>query len=101
MPWVRFPETYIDSIERAVEEAEDALCEACPRVPRDPELEAYALVLVATDTQMDRAIAYLEDCGYSAVHAKGRLLLRAAERALRHAGSLDPNHSPEQDKRPL
>ncbi len=35
---------------------------------------------------LDRATTYLKDCDGSPEHATGRLLLRAAERALRKAG---------------
>lgn len=49
------------------------------------ELMDYALVAEVTDTPLDRAIVYLKDTG-SPKHALGRLLIRAAERALRAAG---------------
>lgn len=48
----------------------------------------YALLVEATSTPLDRAIAYLRDCGREPEQAKGRLLLRAAERALRRAGEI-------------
>jgi hypothetical protein len=51
-------------------------------------LWAYALLMLATDTPTDRAITYLKDTG-SPQHARGRLLLRAAERALREAGDIE------------
>ena len=51
-------------------------------------LHIYALLVLATDTEYERAVVYLKDCGGSPAHAKGRLLLRAAERALRAAGDL-------------
>jgi hypothetical protein len=52
-----------------------------------PGLMDYALVAEVTDTPLDRAIVYLKDTG-SPQHALGRLLLRAAERALREAGDV-------------
>lgn len=52
------------------------------------DLEDYALLVLATDTPIDRAITYLKDTG-SPLHARGRLLLRAAERALRAAGEVE------------
>jgi hypothetical protein len=50
-----------------------------------PEWFAYALLVLATDTPIDRAITYIKDTG-SPGHARGRLLLRAAERSLRESG---------------
>mgnify|MGYP001583177894 CR=1 FL=1 len=52
------------------------------------ELWEYARLVIATDHDVDRAIVYLKDTR-SPVHAKGRLLLRAAERALRTAGDIE------------
>jgi len=54
----------------------------------EPTLYEYAALVLATGTPLDRAVAYLEDTG-SPGHATGRLLLRAAERALRAAGDLN------------
>jgi hypothetical protein len=48
----------------------------------------YALLVLATGTPLDRAITYLKDTG-SPQHARGRLLLRAAEKALREAGDIE------------
>lgn len=48
---------------------------------------SYARLVLATDTPVDRAVAYLVDTG-SPESASGRLLLRAAERALRGSGDL-------------
>lgn len=48
----------------------------------------YALLVIALGHEVDRAIVYLKDCDGSPEHAKGRLLLRAAERALREAGDI-------------
>jgi hypothetical protein len=45
----------------------------------------YALLILVTDTPRERAVTYLEDTG-SPEAATGRLLLRAAERALREDG---------------
>ncbi len=53
--------------------------------PKWHELHEYALLVLATETPIDRAIAYLKDTG-SPESATGRLLLRAAERALRESG---------------
>ena len=97
--WVHFPEYYVDDIDRKVEDTEDALV-AATKKPRCPALQAYALLVVTTATSMGRAITYLEDCG-SPEHARGRLLLRAAERALRQAGAEKPDRCPEQDDVPL
>lgn len=48
----------------------------------------YARLVVVLGHEVDRAIVYLKDCDGSPEHAKGRLLLRAAERALREAGDI-------------
>lgn len=53
----------------------------------DQPLLDYALLVFATSTPIDRALTYLKDTG-SPVHATGRLLLRAAERALRANGDM-------------
>jgi hypothetical protein len=45
----------------------------------------YALLVLVTDTPRERAVTYLEDTGDPRA-ATGRLLLRAAERALRKYG---------------
>ena len=97
--WVHFPEYYVDDIERQIESMQDALS-AATKKPHSPALEAYAVVVVATATSMGRAITYLNDC-LTPEHARGRLLLRAAERALRVAGSIEPGFCPEQDDTPL
>lgn len=55
----------------------------------DPGLWDYALLVEATGMPFDRAIVYLRDCDGSPEHATGRLLLRAAERALHRAGEID------------
>jgi hypothetical protein len=47
----------------------------------------YARLVLATDTPVERAVAYLSDTA-TPQSASGRLLLRAAERALRAAGDL-------------
>ena len=51
-------------------------------------LHEYALLILATETPIDRAIAYLKDTG-SPESATGRLLMRAAERAFRAAGDTE------------
>lgn len=48
----------------------------------------YALLAVVTETPYDRALAYLKDTG-SPESARGRLLLRAAERSFREQGDGD------------
>ena len=88
MPWARFPDRFIPNVDEAVEGAKRELREALPRMRNSEDLEAYALLLVATCTPMDRAVMYLQDCRTPDL-AAGRLLLRAAERALRHAGGLE------------
>jgi hypothetical protein len=47
----------------------------------------YAVLVKATKTPINRAITYLKDTG-SPEHARGRLLLRAAERSLRESGDV-------------
>ena len=47
----------------------------------------YARLVLATETPVERAVAYLSDTG-SPESASGRLLLRAAERALRASGDV-------------
>lgn len=53
----------------------------------------YARLVVVLGHPVDRAITYLKDCNGSPEHAKGRLLLRAAERALRDAGDIEEGES--------
>lgn len=67
-----------------------APCPDCHRTARpvSSELVSYALLVLATGTELDRAITYLKDTG-SPEKASGRLLLRAAERALRQAGDIE------------
>jgi hypothetical protein len=74
-------------VKRLVEAMEKALHANGLLVTWTPGLWAYALLVLATDTPINRAIAYVKDTG-SPEHARGRLLLRAAERALRASGEL-------------
>ena len=52
----------------------------------------YARLVLATNTPLDNAAAYLKDTG-SPEAATGRLLLRAAERALRKSGDMGGSES--------
>ncbi len=45
----------------------------------------YALLSVVVDVHLERALVYLKDCK-TPERARGRLLLRAAERSFREAG---------------
>ncbi len=58
----------------------------------DEDVQQYAMLIVVTNTPVERALVYLEDCR-SARSAHGRLLLRAAERSFRERGdSNGPNY---------
>ncbi len=61
-----------------------------------PGMYEYALLVVVTDTPIDRALAYLEDCG-NPESARCRLLLRSAERCFREIG--DTNGPEYEDRR--
>jgi len=51
----------------------------------DEDVHQYAMLVVVTNTPVDRALVYVEDCR-SVRSARGRLLLRAAERSFRERG---------------
>ena len=61
-----------------------------PLHPRDKDWHQYLLLMMVTNTPFDRGVTYLKDTG-SAEAATGRLLLRAAERALRASGDTEEN----------
>ena len=62
--------------------------EVVPLHPRDKAWYQYLLLMMVTNTPFDRGVAYLKDTG-SAESATGRLILRAAERALRTSGDTE------------
>ncbi len=57
-------------------------------VDDSPALKHYVRLVLITETPVKRAVTYLRDTGRPDA-AKGRLLLRAAERALRTNGEID------------
>lgn len=70
--------------------------EAVPLHPRDTAWYHYLLLMLVTKTDFDRGVRYLKDTG-SAEAATGRLLLRAAERALRESGDTEEDEEEDHD----
>ena len=61
------------------------------------ELLHYTNLVLATNTELERAQTYLRDTG-SPKAAEGRLLLRAAERSLRQTGDTPDGDKQEGDE---
>ncbi len=59
----------------------------------------YALLAVVTGVPFERVLVYLRDCK-TPENARGRLLLRAAERVLREMGETNgPKYEEDEDRR--